>query len=244
MGAMPDAAPTTYGSYLCLPELLELQRHTDAHDELLFVVIHQSHELWFKLLLHELDAVLEHLEAGRVLATITGVRRMREIVSALVHQWSVLGTMTPRGYLEFRDDLQSGSGFQSAQFRELEASLGHDIGNYEQHEWLTAAERECLLARKQRPSLRQAFLGAVEASGRSVPSVVRSTDPDDLLATLAEALVDLDEEFGLWRNRHVLAVERQIGAKPGTGASMGVAYLRSSATIRFFPELWDERTVL
>jgi tryptophan 2,3-dioxygenase len=236
-------ATTTYSSFLQVDGLLSLQTPAVAHDQLLFVVIHQSHELWFKLLLHELDLTVALLGERSYRAAITPLRRINQIVRSLIAQWDVLDTMSPRGYLEFREALESGSGFQSAQFREIEFTAGLPDRGYLASPWLTEDERTRLQRRLNEPTLRQVALDAVAASGQSVVELLR--DPaDGPLSDLVETLVDFDELFALWRSRHVLAVERQIGAKPGTGSSSGVEYLRSTAVRRFFPELWDARSVL
>jgi tryptophan 2,3-dioxygenase len=238
------AGDITYASYLRIAELLELQQPPRAHDELLFVVLHQSHELWFKLVLHELDEATRLIEADAFPEAETRLRRIVTIMRQLVAQWDVLGTMTPAGYLEFRHVLEGGSGFQSVQFRELELASGlKDIGSYLESPWLSEAERATLQRRLDAPSLADAFAGALERGGvTDVADVLRSGP--SLLTMLAETLLDYDEAVGHWRHRHVLAVERQIGLKPGTGGSSGAAYLRQTLTRRFFPALWEARTRL
>lgn len=234
----------TYSSYLRLEELLELQQQPRAHDELLFVVLHQSHELWFKLVLHELDEATRLIVADAYPEAETRLRRIVTIMRQLVAQWDVLGTMTPAGYLEFRHVLEGGSGFQSVQFRELEVASGlPDLGTYLESPWLSAEERARLQARLDQPSLADAFADALARGGvTDVADVLRSGP--SMLTMLAETLLDYDEAVGHWRHRHVLAVERQIGLKPGTGGSSGAAYLRGTLTRRFFPTLWEARTRL
>jgi tryptophan 2,3-dioxygenase len=233
----------TYSSYLRLPELLALQQEPRAHDELLFVVLHQSHELWFKLALHELDEATRLIDSGRFPEAETRLRRIVTIMRQLVAQWDVLGTMTPAGYLEFRHVLEGGSGFQSVQFRELEFASGLADPSYLASPWLAASDVARLQARLDAPTLADAFTGALAQAGvRDVVDVLRSGP--SLLTMLAETLLDYDEAVGHWRHRHVLAVERQIGLKPGTGGSSGAAYLRSTLTRRFFPTLWEARTRL
>lgn len=234
---------TTYSSFLRLDDLLTLQNEESAHDQLLFVVIHQSHELWFKVLLHELDVTVALAGRRSLRAAGASLRRIIQIMRALIAQWDVLDTMTPRGYLLFRDALESGSGFQSAQFREIEFTAGLPDREYVASPWLSDDERRRLCDRLDAPTLREAFMAAVAESGQSVPELL-SEPKDPQLADLAEILVDFDEAFAHWRSRHVLAVERQIGAKPGTGNSSGVDYLRSTTLRRFFPELWDARSAL
>ncbi|MCW2544656.1 MAG: Tryptophan 2,3-dioxygenase [Frankiales bacterium] len=234
----------TYSSYLRLDELLALQQEPRAHDELLFVVLHQSHELWFKLVLHELDEATRLIAADAFPEAETRLRRIVTIMRQLVAQWDVLGTMTPAGYLEFRHVLEGGSGFQSVQFRELEVASGaRELGTYLESPWISPEEVDRLRQRLARPSLADAFDGALERGGVSDVAEVLRGGPS-LLTMLAETLLDYDEAVGHWRHRHVLAVERQIGLKPGTGGSSGAAYLRSTLTRRFFPALWEARTRL
>jgi tryptophan 2,3-dioxygenase len=208
---------TTYSSYLKLDELLALQQEPRAHDELLFVVLHQSHELWFKLILHELDESVRLIETEGYPEAETRLRRIVTIMRQLIAQWDVLGTMTPAGYLEFRHVLEGGSGIQSAQFRQIEEASAERLGG--------------------------AFDAALRRGGVTDVAELLRGGPS-LLTMLAETLLDYDEAFGHWRHRHVLAVERQIGLKPGTGGSTGAAYLRGTLTKRFFPALWEARTRL
>ncbi len=233
----------TYASYLRVEDLLELQQEPRAHDELLFVVLHQSHELWFKLALHELDEAIRLIDAEAFPEAESRLRRIVTVMRQLVAQWDVLGTMTPAGYLEFRHVLAGGSGFQSAQFRELEFSSGRKEPGYLTSAWLSDTERARLERRLSAPTLADAFHAALARAGvEDVVDVLRAGP--GLLSMLAETLLDYDEAVGHWRHRHVLAVERQIGLKPGTGGSSGAAYLRSTLTHRFFPELWEARTRL
>lgn len=241
-----DSAKTTYSSYLRVGELLALQQDPRAHDELLFVVIHQSHELWFKLVLHELDDAVALIDADRFPEAETRLRRIVTIMRQLVAQWDVLGTMAPAGYLQFRHVLEGGSGFQSAQFREIEFSSGlKDGAEYLSSPWLSDLEKQNLQRRLDSASLADAFAGALARSDvDDVVEVLRGRDDLALLTMLAETLLDYDEAVGHWRHRHVLAVERQIGTKPGTGGSSGAAYLRGTLTRRFFPDLWEARSRL
>jgi tryptophan 2,3-dioxygenase len=206
-------------------------------------VLHQSHELWFKLVLHELDEATRLIDADRFPEAETRLRRIVTIMRQLIAQWDVLGTMTPAGYLEFRHVLEGGSGFQSAQFRELEFASGLKDPTYLASPWLSEAERDRLQARLDAPTLADAFAGALRRAGVTDVADVLRGGPS-LLTMLAETLLDYDEAVGHWRHRHVLAVERQIGLKPGTGGSSGAAYLRSTLTRRFFPPLWEVRTRL
>lgn len=244
-GASTDRV--TYSSYLRVGELLGLQQEPRAHDELLFVVLHQSHELWFKLVLHELDDAVALIDADRFPEAETRLRRIVAIMRQLVAQWDVLGTMAPAGYLQFRHVLEGGSGFQSAQWREIEFASGlkDDGAKYVQSPWLSGAERAILQQRLDAPTLADAFDAAlVRYEVEDVVEVLRGREDLALVTMLAETLLDYDEAVGHWRHRHVLAVERQIGLKPGTGGSSGAAYLRSTLTRRFFPALWEARTRL
>jgi tryptophan 2,3-dioxygenase len=235
--------PVTYSSYLRVPDLLGLQQVPRAHDELLFVVLHQSHELWFKLVLHELDEVTRLIERDRFPEAETRLRRIVAIMRQLTAQWDVLGTMTPAGYLEFRHVLEGGSGFQSAQFRELEFASGLKDPSYLASRWLSDEERGRLQRRLDAPTLADAFADALARHGVTDVLDVLRAGPS-MITLLCESLIDYDEAVGHWRHRHVLAVERQIGLKPGTGGSSGAAYLRSTLTRRFFPDLWEARTRL
>ena len=235
--------PVTYSSYLKVPELLSLQQEPRAHDELLFVVIHQSHELWFKLVLHELDQVVRLVDRDAFPEAETRLRRIVTIMRQLTAHWDVLGTMTPAGYLEFRHVLEGGSGFQSAQFRELEFTSGLKDPSYLGSRWLSEEEKGRLQRRLDSPTLADAFAAALERHGVTDVLDVLRAGPS-VITLLCESLIDYDEAVGHWRHRHVLAVERQIGLKPGTGGSTGAAYLRSTLTRRFFPDLWEARTRL
>ena len=233
----------TYSSYLRVEDLLALQQEPRAHDELLFVVLHQSHELWFKLVLHELDDATALIAADRFPQAETRLRRIVTIMRQLIAQWDVLGTMTPAGYLEFRHVLEGGSGFQSAQFRELEFASGLKEPGYLRSPWLSPDEVERLQRRLDSPTLADAFSEALARHGVTDVLDVLRAGPS-VMTLLCESLLDYDEAVGHWRHRHVLAVERQIGLKPGTGGSSGAAYLRSTLTRRFFPDLWEARTRL
>jgi tryptophan 2,3-dioxygenase len=233
----------SYSSYLRIDELLSLQQEPRAHDELLFVVLHQSHELWFKLVLHELDEANRLIDADRFPEAESRLRRIVTVMRQLVAQWDTLGTMTPAGYLEFRHVLEGGSGFQSVQFRELEFASGLKDPTYLSSPWLSGPDLSRLQRRLDAPSLADAFGNALSRAGVTDVAELLRSGPS-LLTMLAETLLDYDEAVGHWRHRHVLAVERQIGLKPGTGGSSGAAYLRSTLTRRFFPALWEARTRL
>ncbi|MGI9029238.1 MAG: tryptophan 2,3-dioxygenase [Ilumatobacteraceae bacterium] len=245
---MTDRA-LTYGSYLALDEVLGAQRpRSDEHDELLFIVIHQVYELWFKQLLHELGHVQHQLELGSTSGALHTLRRILTILKVAVAQIDVLETMTPRQFASFRGRLDAASGFQSMQFRELEAVLGRrDI----------SPASAGVLAAMARPSLYDSFVRYLAVEGAAVPACAlerdvaqpleRQPELDEVLlavyardggpAQVAERLVDLDEGLQEWRYRHVKMVERTIGDKAGTGGSSGTAYLRSTLFAPLFPDL-------
>jgi tryptophan 2,3-dioxygenase len=263
---MAERAPAlTYSSYLALDEILAAQRpRSGEHDELLFIVIHQVYELWFKQLLHELaymQARLERNEGSRALAT---VRRILTILKTIVAQIDVLETMTPSQFATFRSRLESASGFQSGQFRELEAVLGRRdaamLAPYEQ----ASETRARIAAAMERRSLYDSFLRYLAGAGFDVPAdalardvrapvepspavqraVLQAYRADGEAAQMAERLVDLDEGTQEWRYRHVKMVERTIGDKAGTGGSSGVTYLRETLFRPMFPDLWAVRSEL
>ena len=248
-----------YASYLRLDELLSCQSPlTDAHDELLFVIIHQVYELWFKQILHETSLLQRRLEEGESAGALHTARRIAKILKTIVGQLDVLETMTPRQFAAFRPELGSASGFQSNQFRELEAVLGR-------RDFSPSAQDERLMAAMRRRSVFDSLLRYLVTAGFPVPGEVLDRDPRDpwqphpgVRAVLAEvyadeanpameiceALVDVDEGVQEWRYRHVKMVERVIGAKPGTGGSAGADYLRMTLFRPAFPELWEVRGVL
>ncbi|HXF72991.1 MAG TPA: tryptophan 2,3-dioxygenase family protein [Actinomycetota bacterium] len=248
----------TYGEYLRVPELLSLQvlrSDPPAHDEHLFIVVHQAYELWFKEIVVELEAARERMFAGDGERARHYLRRVHAIERVLLEQIEVLETMTPQDFLAFRASLAPASGFQSAQFREIECLSGLKDPRHLADVETSPEERDRLARRLAEPTLWDAFVAFLEARGLPMPpgdadarrrSLLRmARDPAfaDAFA-LAEALLDHDEAFALWRYRHVLMVEREIGAKRGTGGSSGVAYLRTTLDRRFFPELWDLRSHL
>jgi len=257
----------TYSSYLKLDELLSLQQPLSdgpEHDETLFIIIHQVYELWFKELLHELDylkAVLGRNETPRALATL---KRVLTILKVAVAQIDVLETMTPLEFLSFRARLESGSGFQSFQFREIEFVLGlKQPGALHRYPAESEARRR-LERRFREPTLWDAFLRFLAGAGYAVPAellgrdVTAAVEPspalqavlidiyrrDALLGTLCERLVDLDEGLQEWRYRHVKMVQRTIGTKRGTGGSEGAPYLMTTLNRPIFPDLWEIRTDL
>jgi tryptophan 2,3-dioxygenase len=263
---MDDRSPAlTYSSYLALDEVLGAQRpRSDEHDEMLFVVIHQVYELWFKQLLHEAAHLQRRLEAGDTPHVLHTLKRVLTILKVAVAQIDVLETMTPRQFLGFRDRLDAASGFQSAQFRELEAVLGRRDPGMAAHYPESSPERDRIAAATGRPSLFDSFLGYLATQGYEVPASARDRDvrlplePSEAVqrtllavyrddgepAQVAERLVDVDEGLQEWRYRHVKMVERTIGAKPGTGGSPGAAYLRSTLSRPAFPDLWAVRSEL
>lgn len=248
----------TYGGYLRLPELLEQQvpeSNPPAHDELLFITIHQVYELWFKLLLSELTDARDRMLAGEVYLPRVRLERCQSIMRVLIAQVDVIDTMTPQDFLAFRQKLAPASGFQSAQFREIEFLSGlKDPGYIRRFRGLTADEQHQLTKRLDEPSLWDGYLAALEHAGfaiadaderaASLRTVAHDRSRYGQLWDLAETLMDHDQAWALWRARHVLMAERQIGTKPGTGGSAGGAYLRSRIDLRFYPELWELRSVL
>jgi tryptophan 2,3-dioxygenase len=246
-----SSAAMTYSSYLALDELLAAQRpRSDEHDEVLFIVIHQVYELWFKQLLHEFGALRRHLAEGRTPQSLHTLRRTLTILKVVVAQIDVLETMTPRQFTSFRARLDASSGFQSAQFRELEAVLGRRDPRVFEHYPPDSAERARIEAAMSAPSLFDSFLDYLAKAGypvsvQSVRDVLLAVYRDDGdAAQVAERLVDVDEGLQEWRYRHVKMVERTIGDKAGTGGSSGAAYLRSTIFQPAFPELWAVRSDL
>ena len=262
-----DKTPTLdYGGYLRLPHLLDLQ-HAQSdpahHDELLFIVIHQVYELWFKQLLHELDTIVDLFGEDDTLEAHRLLHRCIEIERLLIQQLTVLETMTPNDFLMFRDHLRPASGFQSPQFRAIEFRSGlkdaAQLPNF--HE--DGSERGELQRRLGEPTMLEAFWTLLQRRGFELDASIAAPDerersrrmralvtiyekPRDHrdLYLLAEAMLDYDELFVAWRQRHVQMAERMIGAKPGTGGSDGVGYLRGTTSRRFFPELWELRSHL
>jgi tryptophan 2,3-dioxygenase len=255
----------TYSSYLALDDVLGAQHpRSDEHDEMLFIVIHQVYELWFKQLLHELAHLQRRLEDGDTPHTLTTLKRILTILKVAVAQIDVLETMTPRQFLGFRSRLEAASGFQSAQFRELEAVLGRRDPQVFEHYAEASDARTRIAAAMARPSLFDSFLRYLGAAGYDVPADAHARDVSPPLdassaiqrvllavyrddgepAQVAERLVDLDEGMQEWRYRHVKMVERTIGIKPGTGGSPGVSYLRTTLSHPVFPDLWAIRSQL
>jgi len=251
-------AELTYGSYLRLDDLLSCQSpRTGEHDELLFVVIHQVYELWFKQILHETALLQSRLEAGNGAGALATAQRVAKILKTVVGQLDILETMTPQQFAAFRPDLGGSSGFQSYQFRYIEAVLGRR--GFPR----TVMEPELETIVSRRPVF-GSLLSFLRASGFDVPPDVLERDPrlpwegDDRVQSVlvdvyagsstpeevCEALIDIDEGIQEWRYRHVKMVERVIGAKTGTGGSTGADYLRSTLFRPFFPDLWAIRSRL
>ncbi len=257
----------TYNSYLRVDELLTLQRPLSdgpEHDEMLFIVIHQVYELWFKEILHELDYVRRLLDTNEAHRAQHTLKRILTILKVLVAQLDILETMTPLEFQSFRARLEQSSGFQSDQFRQLEFVLGRrHVAALERFTEGTRA-RAALAARLTEPSLWHSFLTYLEREGYPVPEAVLAVDPaapiepspalQDVLvrvyktdpknSEMCERLVDLDEGVQEWRYRHMKMVERTIGVKPGSGGSAGAAYLRTTLMAPAFPDLWAIRAQL
>ncbi|HJU97682.1 MAG TPA: tryptophan 2,3-dioxygenase family protein [Jiangellaceae bacterium] len=251
-----DGARLTYGSYLRVPELLDQQRlATDAHDELLFITVHQVYELWFQQLLFELESVRDAMVTGQLWWARHLLARVHEIERILIEQVSVLETMTPQDFLEFRERLAPASGFQSVQFRELEFLSGaKDPGFVTRLRGVTEQERIRLERRLAEPTLWDAFIQVLDARGldagsddgirESLRAAAHDRETHGEIWELAEALLVHDERAAGWRARHVTMVERMIGTKTGTGGSSGAAYLRGRLDMRYYPVLWELRSWL
>jgi tryptophan 2,3-dioxygenase len=260
----------SYGEYLKIPQLLALQSTLSdppQHDETLFIIVHQVFELWFKQILHEIDAVVGCMLRGRTREATRLCRRIIEIQRILIQQIRVLETMTPPDFLQFRGLLNPASGFQSHQFRALEFRSGLKDRSFVELHRSSADVVKALQQAFDAPSLPEAWARHVRVYGLDYPDTAVDTTPAeserlaqrrlDALARiylehesfydlylLAEALIEFDENFGLWRQHHVAMVERMIGMKRGTGGSEGVEYLRTTLAKRCFPELWAVRTML
>lgn len=242
-----------------VPELIGLQgllSDPPAHDELLFIVVHQAYELWFKEMLFELETVRDLLFQAEPHRARHLLERVHTIERLMIVQVDVIESMSPQDFLEFRTKLAPASGFQSVQFREIEFLSGLKEASYIQRLATDAGERERLERRLDEPTLWDAFCALLEGRGLPMPaddeaarraSLLRIARERDSFADefyLSEALVTHDELFALWRQRHVLMVERQIGSKTGTGGSTGASYLRTTLEKRFYPELWGLRSYL
>jgi len=265
-----DATGLNYADYLRLDRLLSAQEPRSLpphHDEVLFIIQHQTSELWMKLMIHELESVLENVRADRLEPSFKILARVGQIQRILFEQWSVLETLTPTEYLQFREVLGHASGLQSYQYRALEFLLGNKdaqmLGLHRHdpqiHRWL-----ETLLAS---PSVYDEFLRYLNRHGHQIPAeigerdwsqpyqrnpavvkvfrrIYENTDQYWDEYEMCEKLVDVEERFQLWRFRHMKTVQRIIGYRQGTGGSSGVEFLRKAVDLSFFPELWDVRTAL
>ncbi len=272
--ALAQSGQLTYSSYLKVPELLDLQHPRSVpthHDELLFIIVHQTYELWFKELLHDLDAVVVNLrmagaapqsrdeayEAARLL------RRCTEIMRVLVEQFTILETMLPTHFLAFRGLLEPASGFQSEQFREIEFLCGLKDERMLRYHKPTPEAYASLKRRLEEPSLRDVFFGALRAIGKLAPAKPDASEKELFDARahaihelykderhhrdwidVCERLTEFDELVVSWRLRHIQLVERIIGFRMGTGGSAGASYLKLTLDKKFFPELWEARTLL
>jgi len=262
-----SGAAATYGSYLHIDELLALQRPRSAgpeHDEMLFIIIHQVYELWFKELLHEFDAVMRRLEDDESYRVQHTLKRILTILKVMVAQLDILETMTPLEFLSFRERLDAASGFQSDQFRQIEFLLGVKSEQAIRRFPEGSRARTALERRHEEPTLWDAFLRYLSREHYPVPPshlarpVAAPIDPSPELqqilvevyrrdpknAELCERLVDLDEGVQEWRYRHVKMVERTIGVRRGTGGSSGAAYLHETIGRPIFPDLWAIRSQL
>jgi tryptophan 2,3-dioxygenase len=263
---MKDEA-VTYANYLALDELLALQRPRSTgpeHDELLFIVIHQVYELWFKQLLHEIDHVIALLDANDLHRAQHTLKRILTILKVAVAQLDILETMTPLEFQSFRERLEAASGFQSDQFRQLEFALGQKSRAAIDRFQSGSRAHGALGARFTQPTLWDAFLRYLSRAGYAIPdanlsrdvtaAIEPSTELQSVLidlyrrdpkhAEMCERLVDLDEGLQEWRYRHVKMVERTIGTKRGTGGSSGAQYLRTTLMDPIFPDLWAIRAQL
>jgi len=270
----PQPGQLTYSSYLKVPELLELQQPQSSpihHDELLFILVHQTYELWFKELLHDLDAVVGNLQkAGaapqsrdEVYEAARLLRRCTEITRILVEQFTILETMLPTHFLAFRSLLEPASGFQSEQFREIEFLCGLKDEKMLRYHRPTAEAYASRKRRLEEPSLRDVFFGALQAMGKLAPASESASEKERFEARaravyelykdehhhrdwidVCERLTEFDELVVSWRLRHIQLVERIIGIRMGTGGSAGASYLKLTLDKKFFPELWEARTLL
>lgn len=265
---MSETSPAvTYASYLKVDELLQLQQFRSPgpeHDEMVFIIIHQVYELWFKELLHEFDRAMELLRGDELHRAQHTLKRILTILKVLVAQLDILETMTPLEFQSFRDRLEAASGFQSDQFRQLEFVLGKKAREAVERFQPGTRARAALEQRWSAPTLWDAFLQYLKREGYNVPQAALARDPtaaiepsadlqrilvgiyrgDPKNAELCERLVDLDEGMQEWRYRHVKMVERTIGTKKGTGGSAGAAYLRETVGRPAFPDLWEIRASL
>ncbi len=260
--------PLSYNKYLRVQDLINLQDCLSSpahHDELLFITVHQAYELWFKQILHEIDAAILLIEEDRIPAATRALRRVVEIEKLLVNQIHILESMSPISFLAFRDELNPASGFQSMQFREIEFSSGLKDKSVAREFSSDEFASERLQARLERLSLADCFYRMLQRRGLDAPLTaadateskkayeLRTRAVLEVLThfeqryeefQLSEALLEHDEYFSLWRSHHIKMVERMVGAKRGTGGSEGIGYLKTTLDKKFFPELWEARTYL
>lgn len=258
----------TYGRYLALDTLLSSQHPvSERHDEMLFIIIHQTKELWLKQILFELEEVFDLVRADALVPAYKGLARVSRIQAVMTLSWDVLATMTPADYTRFRHVLGSSSGFQSAQFRQVEFMLGLKDAAHLRNQPEGSEEHEAMRAALDAPGLWDEANRAAARAGLPIPQEALERDwaqpytPSEAveaawtqvyedtarwweLYQFAEKLVDLDDALASWRHKHVLTVERVIGGKRGTGGTAGVAYLQTTLAKRAFPELWSLRTRL
>ena len=258
----------SYGSYLALDELLALQRplsEPEHHDEMLFIIQHQTSELWIKLLLHELRSARDLLRADDIGTALKRIARVKHIQETMTQQWSVLATLTPTEYSQFRDFLANSSGFQSHQYRAVEFILGNKNEKMLSVFASDPAAQADLRALLDEPTLYDEFLRYLARAGYAVPTAVlerdvtkawtftpelvpvftgiyESNDDNWRVYEACEELVDLEDNFQFWRFRHLRTVQRTIGMKTGTGGSSGVDFLQRALGLTFFPELFAVRT--
>jgi tryptophan 2,3-dioxygenase len=244
----------SYNKYLRVQDLINLQdclSDPAHHDELLFITVHQAYELWFKQILHEIDAAISFIEQDRLTAATRALKRVVDIEKLLVDQIHILESMTPINFLAFRDQLNPASGFQSMQFREIEFSSGLKDERIVREFAEDQFARERLEARLAQPSLADVFYRALQRRGfdvshraRAILEILTHFEERYEEFQLAEALIEHDEYFSLWRSHHIKMVERMVGAKRGTGGSEGIGYLKTTLDKKFYPELWEARTFL
>ncbi|RFU21604.1 tryptophan 2,3-dioxygenase [Geodermatophilus marinus] len=270
-GGTEGRGPVTgYAEYLDLPQLLGAQHPRSSpvhHDELLFIVQHQTSELWFKLVLHELTAACRYLGGDELAPALKCLARVKNVQRTLIEQWSVLATLTPREYAQFRGALGTASGFQSHQYRAVEFVLGNKDAGLLPAFAADPAAHDLLAGLLEAPTLYDEFLRLMARQGVAVPAEVLDRDVREAwtyrpqLVPLfravyedpgapwgfyeaCESLVDIEDNLQMWRFRHLRTVQRTIGDKRGTGGSAGLAFLRRALDVTFFPELYAVRTVI
>ena len=265
---MSEITAMTYGQYLALDPLLSAQHPiSDHHDEMLFIIIHQTKELWLKQIVHELRLALELVRRDKLIEVHKNLSRVSRIQAVMTQSWDVLSTLTPTDYLTFRSVLGTSSGFQSAQFRTMEFMLGLREAGHLRHHAEDSDSYRMLAEAAAQPSLWDEANAALDRGGFAIPNelldrdwslpyepseaveaawteVYRDVDRHWRFYQLAEKLVDIDDALATWRHKHVVTVERVIGFKRGTGGTPGVPYLQSTLGKRAFPELWSLRTKL